>query len=73
MLKIKEFDDVIRHIEGKAYNSAIVLLRAMKHDAESAEALKPPHNRPSAPCEYCIGAKKQLDMNYCQRCGRVLR
>lgn len=37
MLKTKEFDDVIRHIEGKAYNSAIILLRAMKYDAESAE------------------------------------
>ena len=47
MLKIKEFDDVIRHIEGKAYNSAIVLLRAMKHDAESAEALKPSYNKQS--------------------------
>ena len=38
MLKIKEFDDVIRHIENKGYNSAIILLRAMKHDAESAES-----------------------------------
>jgi hypothetical protein len=40
VLKIKEFDDVIRHIENGGYNSAIILLRAMKHDAESAEGLK---------------------------------
>jgi len=35
VLKIKEFDDVIRHIENGGYNSAIVLLRAMKKDAEN--------------------------------------
>lgn len=37
MLNISEFDDVIHHIEQKAYNSAIVLLKAMKHDAEEEE------------------------------------
>jgi len=29
-------------------------------------------NKQSTPCPYCEGAIRQLDMNFCQRCGRVL-
>jgi len=59
VLNIKEIDDVIRHIEVKAYNSAIILLRAMKHDAEQIEGQKPSHNKQSTPCEDGI----------CPQCG----
>jgi ribosomal protein L19 len=36
-LRIKEFDDVIHHIKNKGYNSAIMLLKAMKKDAMEDE------------------------------------
>lgn len=29
---VKELDDVINHVENKGYNSAIILLKAMKKD-----------------------------------------
>ena len=29
-------------------------------------------NKQSTPCSYCEGAVRQLDMNFCQKCGRVL-
>ena len=67
MLNLKEFDDAIYHIENKGYNSAIILLKAMKSDAMG--------NMDG--CPECIRKTQILTKvagyAYCPKCGRYLK
>jgi len=37
---LKELDDVVHHIENKGYNSAIILVKAIKSDLEKLKEIK---------------------------------